>query len=117
MEIKLNYDKKGFEGFVTVKVASNIERLKILDDLGIGLNDFINQKDEDSKIEEKFNNISTMIKLLEASKDFYKEVKLKKDGKKYNSFDDLNNDFACQEIQMDVAMKGLLNLGDARKKS
>lgn len=119
MELKLTYENLGFEGHVLVRVATNIERLKILDKVGISMNDFAsNEKDgkEVESAESKFNNMSTMIKLLEISKDFYKEVLLSKDEKDFLSFDDLNEDMECQAIQMDVAMKGLLNLGDTKKK-
>ena len=119
MEIKLTYEKKEFEGYIIVRVATNIERLKIMEDIGISINDFVNDATENGSAGEvggKFNNLSTMVKLLEVSEGFYKEVNLKKGEKEYKSFDDLNNDIACQEIQMDVAMKGLLNLGDSKKK-
>lgn len=118
MEIKLTYENEGFDGHVIVKVATNIERFKIMDKVGLDIHDLTPSVDNDPKnsIEKKFTSMSTMIKILEISKDFYKEIDLKKGDKVYKSFDDLDNDSACQNIQMDAAMKCLLNMGDARKK-
>lgn len=110
MDIKLNFE--GYEGTVTMKVANNIERLELMDDMGIDI--FQLAKGKGAK--EGLANQKTIIKLLKASKDFYKKVELKKDGKSYSSFDDLVDDIACQGVLMECAIKALIGMGDAEKK-
>lgn len=110
MELKLTFDD--YEGSVTIRVANNIERLKTLDALGFDVGEL-----EKGKAEDKFKSFGSIIKLMERSKPHYKKVDLKKDGKVYKSYNDLNDDPECQAIMMECATKALLSVGDNEKKS
>lgn len=110
MDINLKFD--GFEGEILMRVATNIERLELMEEIGLDI--FQMGKGED--VAKNIQNQKTIIALLKSSKSHYKKVNLKKDGKTYKSFDDLDNDTGCQHIMMECAMKGLMGLGDEQKK-
>jgi hypothetical protein len=116
MEIKLTFEEEGFEGHVLMRVANNIERLELMEKLGINIMDMAKEDDGEKKATDSLSSMSTVIKLIKASIDFYEHVDLIKDGKEYHSFDDLNEDVACQAVQMSCATKALMGLGEAGKK-
>ena len=112
MEIKLTFEEEGFDGHVIMMVAKNSERLRTLGALGLKPKDMTPKK-----MKSMFENLDTIGEIIDRSEHLYKEVKLSKDGVEYNSFNDLANDFAVLNIQVECAVKSLMNLGEIEKKS
>ncbi len=116
MELRLN-EFEGFKGHIVMRVPTNTERYELMDELGIDLMEIASggkKKKDPLKNVGTFKNIIKMIKL---SEQFYKEVKLTKDGKEFKSYDDLNEDAECQGVQIMCAQKSVMGLGgDEAKK-
>jgi len=106
MDLKLTF--KGFDGHVTMNVAKNIERLEMLDQIGINVMDLAGNK---KAAENAFKKPEVVIKLLKASIKHYKEVNLTRGHKTYKTFDELDEDMDCQKVQMDCATASLLGIG------
>ena len=109
MDLKLSFE--GFEGTVTIRSANNLEKLRVLDKLGFDMQELTTKKAED-----KFKKLSTITMLIEMSKDYYKKVSLKREGKDYKSFNDLLECPQCNSVLMECATKSLLGLGEDEKK-
>jgi len=112
MELKLNFE--GFEGEVVLRVATNIERLEIMDTLGMDLMKLGAQSKDD--LATNLMTTKNIIQMLKLSESHYIKVNLKKGNKKYKSFDDLNNDSDCQAILMECATKCMMGLGEQTEK-
>jgi len=106
MELKLTFDD--FKGHIMMNVASNIERLEVMDEIGINIMELAG---DSAKAQTAFQKTSVIVKLLKSSEKHYKEVKLSKKHKEYKSFEDLNADADCQAVMMECATKALLGLG------
>jgi hypothetical protein len=113
VELKLNFD--GYEGHITMRVATNIDRIDIMDKIGVNLMDLVGDKEVVANL---FTKASTIVRLLKASKKYYESVNLKGVNRNVllESFDDLNNDPQTQNIMMECATKALLGLGDSEQK-
>lgn len=118
MELKLKFE--GFEGSITMRIATNIERFEVMDELSLDvLSMASSNQDEEARKSATDNlmNMKNIVKLLKLSKDYYVKVAIKKGNVSFKSFDDLNNDPECQSILMECATKSLLGLGvDTEKK-
>ena len=123
METKLTYD--GYEGYVKVRLANNIERLEALDSLGFEVSDFdtedkkLSKKDaanKRDKAEKMFSKFSVIANLIRMSEKHYLEVKLATAKKSYKSYDDLLDDGTTQEIMMNAATVALLSMGEPVEK-
>lgn len=117
MELKLKFT--GFTGSITMRAATNLDRLKLMEKLSINIMDLVESKDDEEKHKNAVSSLMStknIIALIEASKDHYLEVALKKGKKEFTSFSDLNEDSECQVILMECATKALLGLGDAESK-
>jgi len=113
MELKLKF--KGFVGTITMRAATNLERLKLMEKLNVNIIDLAESKD-DKSVMSSLMTTSNIIALLEESKNYYIDVSLKKGKKEFTSFDDLNDDASCQNVLMECATKALMGLGDAESK-
>jgi len=113
MELKLKF--KDFVGSVTMRAATNLERLKLMEKLNVNIMELAESKDDKSVIGSLMTT-SNIIALLEESKNYYVEVALKNGKKEYKSFDDLNDDSDCTNILMECATKALMGLGDSETK-
>ena len=117
MELKLKFE--GYQGTITMRVANNIQRLEIMDDLSIdimALASVTSSEEVKAVAAEKFMTLKNIIRLLNTSKEYFVDVSLKNGKKEYKSFDDLNNDPDCQSILMDCATKALLGIGGKEEK-
>ena len=112
MEIKLNFEEHGFKGHVTMRTAKNSERLRALGAAGINAKGMTSESMEDS-----FSNLEVIAGIIEQAEKFCIEVDLNNGKKKYKSFEDLEDDDACQAVLMECATKALMGLGSAEKKS
>ena len=112
MDITLNFTEEGFVGHIKMRVATNIARLKIMDALGID----IVAVDGKEAIKKQLSQLKTVIGLLESSEEYFILVDLKRDGKEYKSFTDLDADPKMQRIMMKCATSAIISLGETQKK-
>jgi len=113
MELKLKF--KGFTGTVTMRAATNLGRLQLMEKLNVNIMELADSKDDKTAMSSLMTT-KNIIALLEASKEHYIDVSLKKGKKEFLSFDDLNEDSECQSVLMECATKALMGLGDSESK-
>ncbi|WP_374029772.1 hypothetical protein [Bdellovibrio bacteriovorus] len=96
---KAGKEKQKFTGHVVLRVPSSTEKLVMLEQIGV-------EFEENGEMKPlQTTKLSTLKKMVEASKDFFQEVNIKRleDGKEFKSFDELNYDDSCLAILTDVA--------------
>lgn len=89
-----------FSGHIMLKVPGFDERYEMLDQIGLKI-------DADGSMSAAdMNGIGAIRKLVQFSQKFYKEISIEhKDGRKFESFDDLSLDPECDAILIEVAGK------------
>lgn len=88
-----------FEGSITLRLPDFDERYQVLEDMGL-------QADGSGQVKSvEINVFKTLRRMVEVSKAFYVEVKLKRisDGAEFKSFTDLSVDPDCDGIILEVA--------------
>jgi hypothetical protein len=105
MDIKLTFEDEGFEGHIVVSTVTNSKRGRTLK--AMGLND-------PSKLETlDWDNIDA---LIEKSKEYYKEVSLKRGDVELKSFDEMDDCSDCYQVMQQTAMKIFVGVGKDSKK-
>jgi len=93
MIYKYAVKSEGFSGAVTVDVPKYTDRLRLLKDVNFSIGD---------KELDKTSGVESMIRMIELAPNYIKEVDVIRlaDGKKYTSFEELNDDAdeVCVEI-------------------
>lgn len=84
---------EGFSGAITVDVPKYTDRLRLLKDVNFSAGD---------KELDKTSGVESMIRMIEIAPNYIKEIEVVRifDGKKYTSFEELNEDAdeVCVEI-------------------
>jgi len=85
------------KGHVVMRVPSFDEKYRYIEECGF-------EVDEDGQMKMSMKQMGAIRKMVSFSKDHYEEIKLvKRDGKKVESFEQMQYDPDCDEILIEVA--------------